>query len=54
MKDFLRLLSLMRPQMWWMALAVIVSALATMAHVALLATSGWFITAMAAAGMAGR
>lgn len=53
MKDFLRLLSLMRPQMWWMALAVIVSALATMAHVALLATSGWFITAMAAAGMAG-
>ncbi len=48
-----RLLRLMRPQARWMALAAILSALATLAHAALLATSGWFITAMALAGLAG-
>lgn len=53
MKDALRLLSLMRPQAGWMALAVLLSALASLANVALMATSGWFITAMALAGAAG-
>ncbi len=53
MKDFMRLISLMRPHGWWMVLAVVVSALATLSHIALMATSGWFITAMAAAGIAG-
>ncbi|MFG1377500.1 thiol reductant ABC exporter subunit CydC [Xanthobacter autotrophicus] len=53
MKDALRLLALMRPQAGWMALAVLLSALASLAHVALMATSGWFITAMALAGAAG-
>lgn len=48
-----RLLGLMRPQAWWMAFAAVLSALATLAHAALLATSGWFITAMALAGVAG-
>ena len=48
-----RLLRLMRPQARWMALAAGLSALATLAHAALLATSGWFITAMAMAGLAG-
>ncbi|PTW60650.1 ATP-binding cassette subfamily C protein CydC [Breoghania corrubedonensis] len=53
MKDFLRVLRLMRPQAGWMALSIALAALATLAHVALMATSGWFITAMAAAGLAG-
>jgi ATP-binding cassette subfamily C protein CydC len=53
MITFWRLLGLMRPNVSWMALAVLVSAVATAAHVALMATSGWFITSMALAGMAG-
>lgn len=53
MTDFLRLLRLMRPQAGWMAVAVALSAIATLAHVALMATSGWFITVMALAGAAG-
>ncbi|MFG1264802.1 MULTISPECIES: thiol reductant ABC exporter subunit CydC [Xanthobacter] len=53
MKDALRLLRLMAPHAGWMALAVLVSALATLAHIALMATSGWFIAAMALAGAAG-
>lgn len=53
MRDFLRLLSLMRPQAPWMAAAVLLSALASLAHMALMATAGWFITAMALAGAAG-
>lgn len=53
MKDFLRLVALMRPQAPWMAAAVLLSALASLAHMALMATSGWFITAMALAGTAG-
>lgn len=52
MSDFRRLLSLMKPYAGWMVLAVLLSALATLAHVALIATSGWFITAMALAGAA--
>lgn len=53
MRDTLRLLRLMAPHAGWMALAVLVSALATLAHIALMATSGWFIAAMALAGAAG-
>lgn len=53
MSPLRRMLRLMRPQAGWMALAVVLSALATLAHAALLATSGWFITAMALAGLAG-
>ncbi|WP_319773375.1 thiol reductant ABC exporter subunit CydC [Breoghania sp.] len=53
MSDFARLLKLMRPQAGWMLLSIALSAIATLAHVALMATSGWFITAMAAAGIAG-
>jgi ATP-binding cassette subfamily C protein CydC len=53
MSDFLRLLRLMRPHAGWMAAAVALSAVATLSHVALMATSGWFITAMALAGLAG-
>ncbi len=53
MSDFRRLLKLMRPHAGWMLLSIALSAIATLAHVALMATSGWFITAMAAAGIAG-
>lgn len=53
MKDALRLLRLMAPHAGWMALAILVSALATLAHIALMATSGWFIAAMALAGATG-
>ncbi|MFS8036990.1 thiol reductant ABC exporter subunit CydC [Xanthobacter sp. AM11] len=53
MRDLLRLLRLMRPQAGWMALAVLLSAAASLAHVGLMAASGWFITAMALAGAAG-
>lgn len=53
MKDFLRLLALMRPQALWMGVAVLLSAFASLAHMALMATSGWFITAMGLAGAAG-
>lgn len=53
MKDVTRLLRLMAPQAGWMALAVLLSALATLAHIALMATSGWFIAAMALAGATG-
>lgn len=53
MKDVPRLLALMRPQAGWMTLAIALSAVATLAHVALMATSGWFITAMALAGATG-
>ncbi|WP_234051633.1 MULTISPECIES: thiol reductant ABC exporter subunit CydC [unclassified Xanthobacter] len=53
MKDFLRLVALMRPQALWMGVAVLLSAFASLAHMALMATSGWFITAMALAGAAG-
>lgn len=52
MKSMRRLLRLMRPQARWMMLATVLSAAATLAHVALLATSGWFVTAMAVAGLA--
>lgn len=53
MKDAMRLLRLMAPHAGWMGLAVLISALATLAHIALMATSGWFIAAMALAGAAG-
>lgn len=52
-KDALRLLALMRPQAGWMVVAVLLSAFSSLAHVALMATSGWFITAMALAGATG-
>ncbi|MFG1392955.1 thiol reductant ABC exporter subunit CydC [Xanthobacter agilis] len=53
MTDFLRLIALMRPQALWMVVAVLLSAVASLAHMALMAASGWFITAMALAGAAG-
>ncbi|MCG5234563.1 thiol reductant ABC exporter subunit CydC [Xanthobacter oligotrophicus] len=53
MSTFLRLTALMRREAGWMALAVLLSAAASLSHVGLMAASGWFITAMAVAGAAG-
>lgn len=48
-----RLLALMRPHAGWMALATGLSGLTLLAATGLLALSGWFITAMGLAGLAG-
>ncbi|MBS1181876.1 MAG: thiol reductant exporter subunit CydC [Proteobacteria bacterium] len=53
MKDLLRLLGLYRRHVGWILLSMVVSLIATLANVGLMAVSGWFITAMAAAGLAG-
>lgn len=53
MSDLLRLLRLWRPALPWLAAALLMSTATTLAHLALMATAGWFVTAMAAAGLAG-
>ncbi|MBN8499929.1 MAG: thiol reductant ABC exporter subunit CydC [Sphingomonadales bacterium] len=53
MSPLLRLLALMRPHAGWMALTVGLGAITMLASIVLLALSGWFITSMALAGLAG-
>ena len=53
MSDLLRLLCLFRPYLAWLLLGVFLSLITVLANVALMALSGWFITAMAIAGVAG-
>ncbi|MDK9696518.1 MAG: thiol reductant ABC exporter subunit CydC [Siculibacillus sp.] len=53
MSDLLRLLRLWRGATGWLLVAFVVSTVATFANIALMAVAGWFITAMAAAGLAG-
>ncbi len=53
MRDLFRLLGLYRRHVGWIFLSMLVSLVATLANVGLMAASGWFITAMAAAGLAG-
>lgn len=53
MKDIVRILALARPYWLWMALACLISLAATLANIGLMAVSGWFITAMGLAGVAG-
>jgi len=53
MKNLGRLLGLYRPYAWWIVASILVSLVSTLANIGLMATSGWFITAMAAAGLAG-
>ena len=52
MRDLLRLLRLFRPYWGWIALGVLLSFATLLANVGLMAISGWFITAMAIAGVA--
>jgi len=53
MTDLMRLLKLMRPYRGWLLLGILLSFITLLANVALMAVSGWFITAMALAGVAG-
>ncbi len=53
MKDLLRLLKLFRPYALWMLGGVGLSTLVVVTNVGLLALSGWFIAAMALAGLGG-
>lgn len=53
MRRLLRLLWLFRPYWGWLAASVGIAVLALLANVALMAASGWFITAMGLAGVAG-
>ncbi|MEZ5453703.1 MAG: thiol reductant ABC exporter subunit CydC [Thiothrix sp.] len=53
MNDLLRLLRLFKPYHGWMALGAFLSFITLLANVGLMAVSGWFITAMAMAGVAG-
>lgn len=53
MSDLLRLLRLFRPYLGWVALGIFLSFITLLANVGLMAVSGWFITAMAMAGVAG-
>ncbi|WP_078118446.1 thiol reductant ABC exporter subunit CydC [Thiosocius teredinicola] len=53
MSPMRRLLRLYRPTLGWMLLGALLSLLALLANVGLMALSGWFITAMGLAGVAG-
>ena len=53
MNDLLRLVRLFRPYSGWLLAGIALSFATLMANVALMALSGWFITAMAIAGAAG-
>ena len=53
MNVLLRLLRLYAPLTPWLAASIAIGALTALASVGLMAVSGWFITAMAAAGLAG-
>ena len=53
MNDLLRLLRLFRPYLAWLLLGILLSFITLLANVALMALSGWFISAMAVAGAAG-
>jgi ATP-binding cassette, subfamily C, bacterial CydC len=53
MSELLRLLRLFRPYAGWLLPGMLLSLLTLLANVALMALSGWFISAMAIAGAAG-
>lgn len=53
MSTLLRIVRLMAPQRGMMALSIVLSLAAMLANIGLMAVSGWFIAAMAAAGATG-
>ncbi|MBB4196679.1 thiol reductant ABC exporter subunit CydC [Rhodoblastus sphagnicola] len=53
MTNLLRLLALYRPYALWIGASVLISLASLLANIGLIAVAGWFITAMAAAGLAG-
>ncbi|MFT5708470.1 MAG: ATP-binding cassette subfamily C protein CydC [Oceanospirillaceae bacterium] len=52
-RTILRLLALARPHWQWLSVGILLSVITVLANIALLSVSGWFIAAMAAAGIAG-
>ncbi len=52
MKNFFRIVALFRPYGWWLLASILISLASLLANIGLLAVSGWFIAAMAAAGLA--
>lgn len=53
MRDLWRLVKLFRPYRGWVLLGMLLSLLTLLANITLMAVSGWFIAAMAIAGVAG-
>jgi ATP-binding cassette subfamily C protein CydC len=53
MRDLLRLIGLWRRSAAWLALALLVAVATSLANLALMAVAGWFVTAMAVAGLTG-
>jgi len=53
MKELLRLVRLLAPYRGWMTLGALLALMALIANLVLMATSGWFIAAMAVAGAGG-
>lgn len=53
MKPLLRLLAILRPVSGWLLLGGVLSLITLLANVALMGLAGWFIAAMALAGVAG-
>ena len=53
MAEFRKMLGLMRPWTGWIILGVFLSLITALANVILMSISGWFIAAMALAGLAG-
>ena len=51
--DLIRLLDLYRPYWRWMLAGMLLSLITVLANVGLMAVAGWFIAAMALAGVAG-
>ncbi|WP_413207406.1 thiol reductant ABC exporter subunit CydC [Rhodospirillum sp. A1_3_36] len=53
MKSLFHLLALLKPYWHWVLAGILLSLVTMLANIALMATSGWFITAMGLAGVAG-
>lgn len=53
MKYLLRLMNLFNPYKKWILLGIIISLISTLATICLMSASGWFISAMGLAGIAG-
>ena len=54
MTEIRQLLGLMRPWTGWILLGVLISLITSLANITLMSISGWFISAMALAGLAVR
>lgn len=52
-RTLIRLLALARPHWQWLCIGILLSVITLLANIALLSVAGWFIAAMAAAGIAG-